>query len=271
VLTASTVSTVGAQQDARSSAAFRVCQDPNNLPFSNTGGEGFENRLAELFAQRMGRSVEYFSFPQRMGFIRNTLQFKLPGEPYRCDVVMGVPAQYGPTATTRPYYRSAYVLVVGSKLAELRGVEDLLALPAQRRTQLRIGVYDRSPGADWLARHGLVDQAVPYPMLNADPQFYPGEIIERDLATGRIDAAIVWGPIAGFFAKRLPAAGLKLFALRSEPGLPVEFDIAMGVRHADRDWREALDRLIAENQSQIESILREYGVPLVQAESGASR
>jgi mxaJ protein len=260
-----------AQPDEVLPDAFRVCQDPNNLPFSNTGGEGFENRIAELFALRLQRPIEYFSFPQRMGFIRNTLQFKLPGKPYRCDVVMGVPAQYGPTATTRPYYRSTYALVVGAALAELNDPLDLAALPPERRTGLRIGVYDRSPGAQWLARHGMLDQAVPYPMLNADPQSYPGQIIERDLAAGRIHAAIVWGPIAGFFAKRMPESGLRILPLASEAGLPLEFDIAIGVRHADRDWRDALDRLIVENAQQIEAILREYNVPLVQAGSEAKR
>ena len=271
VLLASASLPLRAQQGGSQATAFRVCQDPNNLPFSNTRGEGFENRIAELLAQRLGRPVEYFSFPQRMGFIRNTLQFKLPGEPYRCDVVMGVPARYGPTATTRPYYRSAYALVLGPGLHDLDDARALLELPAERRAQLRIGMFDRSPASDWLTRHGLVDQAVPYPLLNANPQFYPGEIIERDLAAGAIDAAIVWGPIAGFFAKRLHDAGLKVLPLASEPGLPLEFDIAIGVRHADRDWRNTLDRLVAENAAQIEAILTEYGVPLVHPGTEAAR
>jgi mxaJ protein len=271
VLLASASLPLRGQQEESQATAFRVCQDPNNLPFSNTRGEGFENRIAELLAQRLGRPVEYFSFPQRMGFIRNTLQFKLPGEPYRCDVVMGVPARYGPTATTRPYYRSAYALVLGPGLHDLDDARALPALPAERRAQLRIGIVDRSPASDWLTRHGLVDQAVPYPLLNANPQFYPGEIIERDLAAGAIDAAIVWGPIAGFFAKRLHDAGLKVLPLASEPGLPLEFDISIGVRHADRDWRNTLDRLVAENAAQIEAILTEYGVPLVHPGTEAAR
>jgi quinoprotein dehydrogenase-associated probable ABC transporter substrate-binding protein len=252
-----------AQGSAEASAAFRVCQDPNNLPFSNDKGEGFENRIAELLAERLGRQVEYFSFPQRMGFIRNTLQFKLPGEAYRCDVVMGVPAQYGPTATTRPYYRSAYALVLGPRVADVGSVEAFVGLSAERRAGLRIGVYDRSPAANWLARHGLVDQAVPYRMLNADPSFYPGEIIERDLATGKLDAAIVWGPIAGFFSKRDARGGLRVLPLRSEPGLPLEFEIAVGVRRSDREWRDTLDQLIARNAAPIEAILQEYNVPLI--------
>src|SRR4249919_4405073 len=109
---------------------LRVCQDPNNLPFSNLAGEGFENKIAELFAGKLGWKLEYFSFPQRMGFIRNTLRFKLPGESYRCDLVMSVPAGYEQASATRPYYRSTYALVYaeGGKLPNVRTEADLLAL-----------------------------------------------------------------------------------------------------------------------------------------------
>ena len=245
--------------------AFRVCQDPSNLPFSNTKGEGFENHIAKLFADKLGWKLDYFSFPQRLGFIRNTLRYKLPGEEYRCDVVMGVPANYDQAAPTRPYYRSVYALVIprGRGLDDVKTVEDFLALPRDQLQRLRIGVYDRSPASAWLARHELVDQGVPYRILNADPEFYPGEIVERDLIEGKIDAAIVWGPIAGFFAKRRPDAGLRLIPLASEPGVRLDYEIAMGVRHPDRELKATLDRLIADNQPQIDAILRDYGVPLV--------
>ena len=249
--------------------ALRVCQDPANLPFSNLEGEGFENRIAELLAERLGWKVEYYSFPQRLGFIRNTLRFKLPGQDYACDVVMGVPARYDQAAPTRPYYRSAYALVLGSRLREVQSVEQFLGLPAERRERLRIGVYDRSPASAWLARHGLVAQGVPYRILNADPEHYAGEIIEKDLAGGALDAAIVWGPIAGYFVKRLPDRGLRVLPLASEPGLPLTFEIAMGVRHGEPEWKATLDRLIADNQAQIDGILREYGVPLVEADGRA--
>ena len=244
---------------------LRVCQDPNNLPFSNVKGEGFENRIAELFAKQLGWKLEYFSFPQRMGFIRNTLRFKLPGEDYRCDLVMGVPAGYEQVAATRPYYRSAYALVFaqGGKLDGVRTAEDFLALGADKLTSLRIGVYDRSPASEWLVKHNLINQAVPYRILNADPDHNPGEIIEKHLVGGEIDAAIAWGPIAGFFAQRVSDRKLAVVPLGSEPGVRLDFEIAMGVRFGEPEWKANVERLIAENQTGIEQILRGYGVPLL--------
>ena len=211
---------VVAQRLFADEGALRVCQDPNNLPFSNLQGQGFENKIAELFAEKLGRKLEYFSFPQRMGFIRNTLRFKLPGEDYRCDLVMGVPAAYDQVSATRPYYRSAYALVYPErgKLDGVNTAQDLLALSPDKLKSLRIGVYDRSPASEWLVKHNLLEQGVPYRMLNADPDSNPGEIIEKDLAQGKLDAVIVWGPIAGFFAKRVSEPHLVVVPLSSEPG-----------------------------------------------------
>jgi mxaJ protein len=247
---------------------LRVCQDPNNLPFSDLQSQGFENKIAELFASKLGWKLEYYSFPQRMGFIRNTLRFKLPGESYRCDLVMGVPAGYEQVSATRPYYRSAYALVYpeGGKLAGVHTAEDFLAIGADKLKNLRIGVYDRSPASDWLVKHGLLEQGVPYRMLNADPDNNPGEIIEKDLATGKLDAAIVWGPIAGFFAKRVSEPRLRVVPLSSEDGVRLDYDIAMGVRFGEPEWKANVERLIAENQPVIERILRDYGVPVLDAQ-----
>ena len=257
---------------AQTEDTLRVCQDPNNLPFSNTRGEGYENRIAELFAAKLGWKLEYFSFPQRMGFIRNTLRFKLPGEGYRCDLVVGVPEGYDQVSPTRPYYRSTYALVypTGGALEGVHSTADLLALPANTLAGLRIGLFDRSPASEWLARHGLVERAVPYRLLNADPDYYPGEIIEKDLAGGKLDAAVVWGPIAGFFARRVKNPALAVVPLVSEPGVKFDYGIAMGVRNGEPEWKTAVERLIAENAAQIEAILRDYGVPLVD-EKGSLR
>ena len=257
-----------AQQLFAAPNVLKVCQDPSNLPFSNEKGEGFENRIAELFAEKLGWKLEYFSFPQRMGFVRNTLRFKLPGEDYRCDLVIGVPAQWDQVSPTKPYYRSTYALVYpqGGKLDGVRSAKDLAALDPKVRKGLRIGVYDRSPATEWLNKHDLAEQGVPYRMMNADPEYYPGQIIEKDLAAGTIDAAIVWGPIAGFFAKRISRPHIVVVPLRSEPGVKFDYDIAMGVRFGEQQWKATVERLIDQNRDRIDEILREYGVPLLDAQ-----
>ena len=253
---------VGAQEPR---TAFRPCIDPGNLPFANIKGEGFENRIAELFAQKLGLPVKNYAFPQRMNFIRNTLRYKLPGEDFRCDIVMSVPAGYDQVSATTPYYRSTYALVYprGKGLDQVRTGADLGALPSELRSKLKIGMYDRSPASAWLVKHGLEAQAKPYPMLSPDPEQYPGEIIEKDLAQGNIDAAIVWGPIAGYYAKRVRNVELAVIPLRSEPGVKFDYEIAMGVRYGEPEWKASVQKLIGENQEAITAILREYNVPLV--------
>ena len=245
--------------------AFRPCIDPSNLPFANEKGEGFENRIADLFARKLGIPVQSYAFPQRMNFIRNTLRYRLPGEDFRCDIVMSVPASYDQAWPTAPYYRSTYALVYrkGHGLDQVQSGSDLLALPADVRGKLTIGIYDRSPAAYWLVKHGMEAQAKPFPMMSPDPDRYPGEIIDKDLAQGRIDAAIVWGPIAGSFAKRVHDVDLVVIPLQSEPGVKFDYAIAMGVRQGDAEWRATVDKLIAENKPAITAILREYDVPLV--------
>jgi len=245
--------------------AFRPCIDPSNLPFSNTQGEGFENRIADLFAQKLGLPVRSYAFPQRMNFIRNTLRYKLPGQDFPCDIVMSVPAGYDQASATTPYYRSTYALVYakGKGLDQVKTGADLLALPADVRNKLTVGIFDRSPASIWLVKHGMEFQAKPYPMLSPNPEQYPGEIIEKDLVQGKIDAAIVWGPIAGYYAKRVRNLDLALIPLKSEPGVKFDYEIAMGVRYGEREWKETVEKLIADNRAAITQILREYNVPLI--------
>ncbi len=259
-----------AAQDSEPRKALRVCQDPNNLPFSNLAGEGIENRLAEVFGSAMGLPVTYYSFPARMAFIRNTLRYKLPGEDYRCDIVMGVPVGFDQVSVTQPLYRSTYALVYaqGRGLDGVKTVQDFLSLPAEQLKSLRIGLYDRTPASAWLVKHGLVAQGVPYLMMSPDPDQYPGQLLETELAAGKIDVAIVWGPIAGFFAKRVQQPVLQVLPLRSEPGVKLDFAMAMGVRHGEREWKQQVEQLIASRRDDIQAILREYRVPLVD-DSGA--
>jgi mxaJ protein len=251
--------------------ALRVCQDPNNLPFSNDKKEGIENRIAEVFGKALDLPVTYYSFPQRLAFIRNTLRYKLPGQDFPCDIVMGVPAGYDQVSVTKPYYRSTYALVFaqGKGLEEVKSADDFLRLPPATLKALRIGVFDRSPASEWLVKHQLLEQGVPYPIMNADPAQYPGQIIERDLVAGKLDAAIVWGPIAGYYAQRVKPLSLTVVPLKSEPGVKFDFPIAMGVRYGEREWKQQVEGLLVSQQAEIQAILREFGVPLVDTPSEA--
>jgi quinoprotein dehydrogenase-associated probable ABC transporter substrate-binding protein len=232
-------------------AAFRPCIDPANLPFATTSGEGFENRIAELFAKQLGLPVKSYALAQRMNFIRNTLRYKLPGEDFRCDVVMSVPVGFDQAWATSPYYRSTYALVYakGKGLDDVRSGADLVALPDARRSKLTIGIHDRSPASIWLVKHGMEAQAKPYQMLSPDPDTYPGQLIDKELA--------------GYYAKRVRNVELVVVPLRSEPGVKFDYAVAMGVRYGERDWKETIDKLIAQNKAAITGILREYGVPLL--------
>jgi quinoprotein dehydrogenase-associated probable ABC transporter substrate-binding protein len=257
-----------AQQDSEPARkALRVCQDPNNLPFSNVKGEGIENRLAEVFGEALGLPVTYYSFPQRLAFVRNTLRFKLPGTDYPCDILMGVPVGFDQVSVTKPYYRSTYAMVIprGQGMDEVKTGEDFLKLDPAKLATLRIGVYDRSPASVWLTKHQLVDRGVPYKIMDANPEQYPGEIIEKDLVAGKLDVAIVWGPIAGYFAQRIQQPKLMVVPLKSEPGVKFDFQMAMGVRYGEREWKQQVEALIDSQQPAIQAILKEFGVPLIDA------
>jgi mxaJ protein len=262
-----------AAQDNAPRQSFRVCQDPNNLPFSSLKGEGIENKIAELFAKDLGLPVEYYSFPQRLAFVRNTLRYKLPGEDFRCDIIMGVPAGFDQVSATRPYYRSTYALVYaqGRGLDGVQSIDEFLKLDPARLRKLRIGLYDRSPASEWLNRHQLVEQGVPYPIMSPNPEQYPGEILEKELAGGKLDAVIVWGPIAGYFAKKVTQPRLVVLPMRSEPGVKFDFPMAMGVRYGEREWKQQIESLIEKRQTEITAILRDFNVPLLELEAPPAR
>lgn len=238
---------------------LRVCADPNNLPFSNGAAEGFENKLAEMVAQNLGKSVAYTWWAQRRGFIRHTLK---AGE---CDVVMGVPAHYDLVETTKPYYRSTYVFVSQSaRHLQLSAIDD----PQLRR--LIIGVHliggdgNNTPPAHALGEQGIVDNVRGYMIYGdyrePDP---PARLIEA-VEHGGIDVAAVWGPLAGYAAKHssipltvTPIVGGERFAPQQ-----FQFDIAMGVRKGDHELRDQLNDFIAQHGGQITALLTSYGVPL---------
>jgi quinoprotein dehydrogenase-associated probable ABC transporter substrate-binding protein len=252
---------------ADSGGVLKVCADPSNLPLSNSKGEGYENKIAEALAHDLKLRVEYTFFPQRIGFIRNTLRAKdQETQQYKCDLIVGVPKEYELTATTQPYMHSTYSLIFAARsdLDGLRTAEDLLKLPRDKLDSLRIGVFTKSPGADWLLKNGLVDRAVSYSHQNGDVEESPARTIERDLAAGKIDAAILWGPIAGMLVEQRSGEP-KWHAVPFEPNPQIRFDyeISMGVRNGEKQWKETLDAWIAAHHPQIDSILMSYKVPLV--------
>ncbi len=224
--------TVGVQAQTPSALkteqkVLRVCQDPNNLPMSNEREQGYENKIAALFAKKLGWRLEHAWWPQRIGFIRNTLQAKIPDtDTYKCDVVTSVSPNFEMGLATKPYLTSTYAMAFlkGKGLDSVRAPEDVLKLDQATLSKLRIGIFTGTPAADWLIKNNLSDLMVSYQLQTGDPDQYPGQIIEKDLASGTIDIAIAWGPIVGYFAKHtsgVPIRG-RAFSI-SERWHPVRF------------------------------------------------
>ena len=258
--------------DVGEMTALKVCADPFMLPFSNRKEQGFENKIAELLAQKLGVEVQYEFFPQRIGFIRNTLKAESEsGTGYKCDLVMSAPVNFERAAATDPYYTSSYALV----LARGRGMDtvtapEMLIELVNNGLKIKFGVTDRGQDQFWVFRHGLMGSIVPYQGQPGDPEVHPGKTLTEDLLAGKIDAAIIWGPTIGYFAKTLEGGqDLIILPLRDDPEsayLKFEFTVAMAVRHGEKEWKDKVNQLIAENQAEIDAILEDYGVPLLPLE-----
>jgi quinoprotein dehydrogenase-associated probable ABC transporter substrate-binding protein len=259
------LATAGAQAGEQS---FKVCADPNNPPFSDRNGQGFENKIAAMFAQDLGKKVEYTWFPQRIGFIRNTLKVQLPNsKEYRCDVVIGVPTGYELTATTKPYYRSTYALVYKKNQGwdDIKDPTDLERLSDERKQKLRIAMFDGAPGTTWLFNHRLADRGIPYQSMTGDANTNAAQILDQDFRAGKIDMVIIWGPIAGYLETRQPDT-FTVIPMKSEGNLKFDFAMSMGVRFPDKARKEELNNLIDRNVEKIRNLLQEYRVPLVDQE-----
>jgi len=247
--------------------ALRVCADPNSLPQSNDHGEGYENKIAEALAHDLGKKVEYTYFPQRMGFVRNTLRARDDQtQQFKCDVIIGVPKGYDITATTKPYMHSIYALVLlpRADLKDLKTAEDLLKLPPQKLHALRIGMFAQTPASDWVLKNGMIDNAVMYAAQSGDPKVTPDTIVEHDLAAGKIDVAVVWGPIAGFIVSRHGGSqGWITVPFKPDPQIKFDYEISMGLRQGEKDWQKTLDDWIAGHHTEIMQILTAYHIPLI--------
>jgi quinoprotein dehydrogenase-associated probable ABC transporter substrate-binding protein len=245
---------------------FKVCADPLNPPYSQQDGSGYENKIAALFAKQLGQKLEYTWFPDRIGFLRNTLNAQIGDtEAYKCDVVMSVPANYDMALTTRPYYHSTYVLLVARKRGwdDIKQLSQLAELDDARRAKLRIAMFDRGPGTAWLQQSDLLESGVPYQTLSGDNENNTAMTIAKDLKAGKIDMVILWGPMAGHILSHAPKHSYNVMSMVSEPEMKFDFSIAMGVRNGDEARKQQLDELIEKNQQKIDAILRSYAIPLL--------
>ena len=232
---------------------LRVCGDPNNMPFSNRKLEGIENEIAAVVAKELGWELQYVWWPHQRGLVKRVLNTG------RCDVLVGIPKGYDMVRWTKPYYRTGYVIAYRKdRVAEIRSLDD-----PQLRT-LKVGVQVNTPPHNALGQRGIVgDNVVAYQLMfdpNVHPEDYPGRELE-DLIAGRIDVALVWGPIAGYFQKKKGAASLALVPIE-EPGQQFAFEISMGVRKADTELKARLEQALDSKQDQIRAILEDFGVPL---------
>jgi quinoprotein dehydrogenase-associated probable ABC transporter substrate-binding protein len=232
---------------------LRVCADPRNLPFSNEKGEGFENKLAELFAEKLQKKLDYMYFPQAAGFVRMTLVA------HRCDVIMGFPQGDDLVQGTNPYYRTAYALVA----KQGSGLDQVAALEDQRLKGKHIGIVAGTPPATNMAAYGLMTNAKSYPLM-IDTRFDSSTVaMINDLMSGEIDAGVLWGPMAGYYARRANPPLHVTPLVKETSGPRLAYRIGMGVRPADQNWKRLLNRLIQENQPAINKILLDFGVPLL--------
>ena len=241
-----------------SATPLRVCADPNNLPFSNDKLQGFENQIAGLIAKDLGRQLTYFWFPQRSAFFKKTLNAGV------CDVVMGVPSGFDEAAATHPYYRSSYVFITRRD----RNLH-IASLDDPRLRTLKIGVHvlgdqdDSLPPVQALIGRGIVHNLEGFSIFgNLNEKNPPADLIKA-VEDGKVDVAIAWGPLAGYFARKSPIA-LDISPVPDDPAnpqLPFHFDIGIGVRENDVALKKTLDDELRRRQSEIEQILQQFGIP----------
>jgi mxaJ protein len=255
---AASLTTVSTQSPPKNTS-LRVCGDPDNLPYSNDRLQGFENRIASVIASDLGVEASYTWWPHQRGLVKNTL------EAGTCDVIFGVPHDLETILPTKPYYSSSYVI------AQRKGSgRAITSLDAPELKTLRIGVYANTPVEESLGRRGLVDHLTAYSLF-FDPtgdRDRPAKLLD-DLVAGTVDVALPWGPLAGYYARKLNAP-IEMTPLPSEPGVPLSFSISMGVKKGNRDLKTRLEAAIDHRQTEIRAVLEEFGVPLAAAPVAAA-
>ena len=237
---------------------LRVCADPANLPFSNEDRDGFENKIADLLGEKLDVPVVYEWFPQATGFVRQTLASK------KCDIIMGYAQGHELVQNTNHYYRSSYVMLVlkGSKLDGLKNLDD------PRLKEARIGVTAGTPPATVLALNALLGNVEPYQLVVDRRHDSPAEKMVADLISKKIDVALLWGPIGGYFAKKAGADVTVVPMANETKGPRMAYRITFGIRRGELEWKHQLNKLIKDNQDEINKIMLGYGVPLLDGSGG---
>jgi quinoprotein dehydrogenase-associated probable ABC transporter substrate-binding protein len=232
---------------------FRACEDPRNMPFSNEKGEGFENKLAEMFAAKLGKKLSFTFFPQATGFVRMTLAS------FKCDVIIGFPQGDDQAQITIPYYRTTYALITkrGS------GLEDVNTIGDPKLRDKRIGVVARTPPSTIMAMNGLLAKAKSYPLFIDTRADSSAQTMIDDLMRGDIDCGILWGPMAGYYAARTDPPLVMVPLVKEAATVPMMFRIGMAVRPSDQEWKRTLNKLIQDNQAEINKLLISYNIPIL--------
>lgn len=242
----------GSNRQALTTAHLRVCADPNNLPFSNEAQEGLENKVINLLAEELGKEVRYTWFPQSVGFVRNTLRLR------QCDLISGITTTSEKVQNTNPYYHSAYAIVHKTSLEpKIESISD------PRLKNLKLGVVAGTPPADVLATQGLLGSLKPYHLVADTRRDAPARDAILDVESGEIDVAFIWGPIAGYFSKDLEEPLQVTPLLQEDSRVRMNYRVSMAVRFNETDWKRTINAALAEIQPQINTVLHDYGIPLL--------
>ena len=248
---------------------FKVCADPYMLPMSNQNGEGYENKIAELLANKLGLKLKYEFFPQRIGFIRNTLRAESEsGLGYKCDIVINVPSSFELAATTEPYYTTSYALIFakGGKLDSVTDPSMLLDAVKASKEKVKIGLSDVGAAQLWVFYNGLMSYITPYQGQPGNPKANPAKTLIDDIVAGKIDATVVMGQSAGYWAKQYKdKTELVVLPIKDDPErkIRLSYSFSMAVRYGEKKWKETINKLIKENKTEIEDILIDYNIPLI--------
>jgi quinoprotein dehydrogenase-associated probable ABC transporter substrate-binding protein len=247
-------------QPVKGQTAVRVCADGFNLPYSDSEGKGFDNKIAELLGEELGIPVEYYYFPQRIGFSRNTIK-KVDEETglFLCDLAMSVPEHTDFLKPTKPYWSSIESMVYRTGEGyELNTIADITEAKKSDGSPLKIGIFDRGVTTKKLLDLGLADQIEYYQMMPGDARLNAGRIVEA-VANGDVDVALLWGPIAGYYAgvSDVPMAVQPL----NELGEAFIFSFSMGTRYQDKSWNALLNKFIDKRRDDIDAIMAQYYFP----------